>query len=422
MDARKGVLKGMDKQLKTWVEGAIAGNQKELEKLLQHFMKDILYFAMVRLSRQEAEDVAQEVALTIVKEIHKLRDPERFTHWLSVIVQNESINHLRRFHKTTTVDLDDVNADLLQTDSENVAHMEFLPDQYSENAELRAVLLEEINRLPGNQRVCLAYHYLYDFKRQDIAEITGLSPRQVSTGLNYGKKTLKARLEKRLHTNFVFSVVPAGVTPVLAQMFLADQAAAVPAAWSAQVVSASLQCLPPVPVSGFLKGTAAKIAAGVSAGAAAAGVIIGVALQAAPPPAPAAVPPPTPAPIAAQVQEPEAPPEEPQPTEKPILTLEDMIGAGAAARLEALVTGSVQRAQWEEFLNEIGAEAVETAADYDSSYTISILEKQEKRLFLAECRQLESDTVSAFYIFDSRNTELMKMTQVILTFDLEGSE
>ena len=55
----------MEEKQKQLVAGAIAGNKGDLEKLLNHYMKDIFYLAAFYSDRQEGEDIAQNVAIII---------------------------------------------------------------------------------------------------------------------------------------------------------------------------------------------------------------------------------------------------------------------------------------------------------------------------------------------------------------------
>lgn len=402
----------MDQQLKSLVEKAIAGDKEAFAKLLDHYMKDILYFATLRLHRQEAEDVAQEVAIVMFKQIHKLRDPERFVFWVSTIVHNVSINYMKKFYKTTTVDIDSFDDSLLSTDSLNAQDMEFLPDQYVEKAELRDIVMEEIHKLPENQRLCLTYYCLQELKRSEIAEITGLSPRQVSTGLNYGKKTLKLRLEERLGKNFTFSVAPVGTISVLAQIMRADQAMFISPELSAEVTKTCLSQINHIktPIK-KARLTSAKAVAGITTSAVAVTAVVIMALNSVRMEQPISVPPATTAMVATMV-------EASTTAEQPIRTLADMVGEDAADILESFVTGSVNEKDWQEFLKRIGAEENETAADTDCSYTIYSLEKQDKRLLLVEQKQLEGGGICVLYDFDEKANEPMKMAQFILQFDL----
>lgn len=402
----------MDQQLRLLVEEAIAGDKSAFAKLLEHYMKDILYFATMRLNPQEAEDVAQEVAIIMFNQIHKLRDPERFVYWVSTIVHNVSINYGKKLYRTRAVDIDACDDTVLSTDSLDVQDMEFLPDQYVEQAELRDIVIEEIHKLPENQRICLSYYCLQELKRSEIAEITGLSPRQVSTGLNYGKKTLKIRLEERLGKTFTFCMVPVSTIPVLAQIMQVDRDTVMSPERGAQIVRVCLAqiSLIKLPIQ-KIRLMGAKTIVGITGGAVAVTAVVVMTVNSVKIEMPTSLPPPVITEVATIA--------EPRPAEKPIKTVADMIGEDEANLLETFVAGAVSERDWKDLLKRIDAVEYETAADADYNYAIYHLERQDKRLLLASQKQLASGEIQVLYIFNEKIKEPIKMAQFILQFDLE---
>lgn len=408
----------MEQEMREVVEAAISGDKDAYAKLLDHYMKDILCFAGTCLSPQDAEDVAQEVALKIYKKIHQLRDPDRFMHWMSAIVHNVTVNYVKKTYKTKHVNLDACDQELLNKNWSEIAKVELMPEDYMEVLELRETISEEIDCLPTLQRTCLRYHFLYEFKRSEIAKATGLTARQVSTGLNYGKKTLKSRLEQRLGTQFTFSMIPVGVLPLLSQMLQAEQVVTVSSTWSAQVTSSCLKhighlqlLLPQRYLSKLKHLRHGKLVMGASTGAAVAVTAAAIAVS------PGII-----APEEAASTRAFAPvvttasTAAPIPQEQPIKTLADMIGKEEAEQLEGFLKGAVNESAWRDFLKRIDARRDESASELVYEYTIYILEKQDKRLQLAEQKPNEGGIMQVAYYFDQKDVEPIKLTQIILQF------
>ena len=187
----------MEPYIKSLITGAMNGRREDVEKLLENCMHDILRMSISHSNRQEAEDIAQEVAIIVFSKINTLSDPLCFWKWLSVVVRNTSITHMRKIYKTRerVTSLDDVKQDELI-----VKKIDLLPEKYVEEAELRSTIKEEINTLPKKQEICMSYYCIEEYKRADIAKKMGLTPRQVSSVLYLGKKKLKKR---QLHVHGV---------------------------------------------------------------------------------------------------------------------------------------------------------------------------------------------------------------------------
>jgi len=95
---------------------------------------------------------------------------------------------------------------------------EFLPDKYAEDTTLRSIVIQEIEELPKNQRLCIVYHYLYEMKGLEIAEVMELTPWQVSIGMDYARQALKKRLEERFGICLVYAVAPVSGLPALTRV------------------------------------------------------------------------------------------------------------------------------------------------------------------------------------------------------------
>jgi len=227
---------------KPLIQGAIGGSKEDFSKLLECCIKDIIYLATLHSNQQEAEDIGQEVAIILQRKIHTLSDPNRFSQWLSTVVRNASISYMRKGYKLkNNVELEEwMEQERGKVDKYSMEGMEFLPEKYVEDQELCSIVIEEIDKLPKTQKICLSYYYLQEFKRADIVEVTQFSPMKVSNALRDGKKKLRDALERRLGDTLVFSMIPVGTVPTLARVFQELQTAMVQPESCEQVLQASL--------------------------------------------------------------------------------------------------------------------------------------------------------------------------------------
>ena len=399
---------------KPLIEGAVAGNQDDFVKLLEWCMRDIIYFASLHVNRQDAEDVAQEVAIILQQKIHTLSKLDNFRQWLITIVRNTSVSYMRKHYKyQNNVEIEEFMEQEKYSDKFSAEGVEFLPEKYVEDMEFCAIVKEEIDKLPKNQQICLSYHYLQDFKRAEIASLTDLTPMQVSTALHYGSKTLKQKIEKRLRGALVFSVTPAGMIPALARVFEIRQAEVVPTQWCEQVLQTSLERLGTMSASG-MSGVTKLFVCVATCVAVTTGVLGTVALLRDDAPSPESVS----SSVIVNQEEPEDDPvyEEPTYEEWVIRTVADMIGETEANVLEGFVDHVDSQEAWHEFVERIDAKEYERANEYRETFVTYILEKQNKRLLLAK-HEAGDGGIEVMYLFEDREEPIATMAVILILFD-----
>ena len=425
METKKTKKRTMNRYPKALVEGAIAGNRDDFSKLLECCIKDIFYFATLHADRQDAEDIVQEVAILLQRKIHTLTDPDNFVRWLSVVVRNTSASYARKHHKFgDNVELEECMERTEYADLFTTERAEFLPERYVEDAELCEIVMDEIGQLPTRQQICLSYHYLHDFKRADIVAATDFNPAQVANALHKGRQTLKKRLEKRLGETLVFSYVPAGTLPAMARVFQMMQDAVVSKECIEQLYIVCMERLGMVEVMP-VKGTSnvLKYCVGAACTVVTVGVL-GVAFwYGNETPMPEEI---APSPIVSQeeqeegpfapdVEEEEEPEAEPLQEEREIRTVADMIGDTEAYVLEGFIDHVSNSEDWRIFIEGIGAEEYDRSTGYEYVYIMYILEKQNKRLLLAE-HDPGDGNIRVLYLFGDRDEPVEVMARIVLRF------
>ena len=149
--------------LKELVQKAAAGDKESFEKLYQATCRSVYFTCLgILKDEQEAQDITQDVYMTVFEQIGTLEDAGKFKAWLYRIAANKSIKHLRK--KQPILSGDEQLEDMETEENEN-----FLPEEYALNADKRKLVLE-ITR-----KVCTDVQYqtilLYYFNELSIAEI-----------------------------------------------------------------------------------------------------------------------------------------------------------------------------------------------------------------------------------------------------------
>jgi RNA polymerase sigma-70 factor (ECF subfamily) len=170
------------------VEACRRGDTQAFQELVERHKG--LVFALIARSvpdRNRAEDLAQDVFLRIYRGLPYFRGQSRLSTWIYRIVANVCSHEQTRRAAPASLD-DDRQKPVLP----GVADRQF------SDLELRERLEKAIARLPANQRLLVAAHYLDGVRYEDLAEALNLPIGTVKTHLYRAKQQLRRMLETDL--------------------------------------------------------------------------------------------------------------------------------------------------------------------------------------------------------------------------------
>lgn len=158
-----------------------------------------LAYAIVH-NEADARDVAQEVWMTVWKQLRTFRRDSRFTTWLHPIVTRKSLDLLRKrrrwFNRFLPFDTGDDNiVEVPEPATTDDAR------SINEGNETVARVRSAIASLPPKQRVVLALRELEGLSYEEIAAATGVPAGTVMSRLFHARKLLAAKLGKDVTTN-----------------------------------------------------------------------------------------------------------------------------------------------------------------------------------------------------------------------------
>jgi RNA polymerase sigma factor (sigma-70 family) len=134
----------------------------------------------------EAEEVAQDVFLTVHRKLASWREESQFSTWLYRIAWNRAVDHRRqaRFR-------------VVFTGERALAMLPAKSDPHAELAaeELRKELLKALESLPDLYRTLVHLHYWMGSSMTEIADLTGVPEGTVKSYLARARKLLKLELE-----------------------------------------------------------------------------------------------------------------------------------------------------------------------------------------------------------------------------------
>jgi RNA polymerase sigma-70 factor (ECF subfamily) len=172
----------------------------EVVRLYQHKVYNVVY-RMVG-NREEAEDVAQEVFVTVFKHIDTFRGDAKFSTWLYRIATNHTRNRLKylgRRARNSTSELDEAAERELQGAQPSAMSPQIAgPDAVLEGLQLERVVQEGIALLEPEHREVLVLRDVESLSYEEIASITGVAEGTVKSRLHRARLALKEHMAKHL--------------------------------------------------------------------------------------------------------------------------------------------------------------------------------------------------------------------------------
>jgi RNA polymerase sigma factor (sigma-70 family) len=88
--------------LERMLRAAVDGDSRAWDQLFDWFAKKLVSVARAhRLSREDADDIAQTTWLRLLEHARDIRDPERLAGWLTTVAERESLRVIRRCSRET---------------------------------------------------------------------------------------------------------------------------------------------------------------------------------------------------------------------------------------------------------------------------------------------------------------------------------
>jgi len=165
--------------------------------------RDRVYNITFRMlgNRAEAEDVAQEVFITVFKTIESFREESKFSTWLYRVAVNHSKNRIKYLSRRQDRNKDELDE---TTHSESSSGNGAIgtttpraPDRALEGAQMEKLLQDAINTLDPEQREVVILRDVEDLSIEEICEITGLADGTVKSRLHRARLVLRKKLQRQ---------------------------------------------------------------------------------------------------------------------------------------------------------------------------------------------------------------------------------
>lgn len=173
----------------------LRGEVSAFEELINRY-KNSVFAIIYRMTGQyqEAEDISQEVFITVYQKLYQFDSTKKFAPWIHRIAINTCISALRKKNKLALLTFDE--SFLSQHQSEEPYNYGN-PDIVLERSELRSEITAALNELPSNYRAVLVLRYQLDLNNQEIADTLGVNKENIEVKVHRARKALRKILIKK---------------------------------------------------------------------------------------------------------------------------------------------------------------------------------------------------------------------------------
>ena len=164
------------KDISLIVEQAKNGDSNAVAELFE-LTQEKAYYTALKITKhsEDAQDILQEAYVKAFTSLESLKDNSKFVSWFNCIVANKARNYIIKkkpdlFSQYNSDDSDLEFEDMLENKDES-----FIPHEITDNKETKRLIMECIERLPEDQKICIIMYYYDEMSVKDIASSLGIS-------------------------------------------------------------------------------------------------------------------------------------------------------------------------------------------------------------------------------------------------------
>ena len=162
--------------------------------------RDRVYNITYRMlgNRSEAEDVAQEVFITVFKTIDTFREESKFSTWLYRVTVNHCKNRIKYLARRHDRDRDELDETSTGANGAIGGPQPAAPDRALESSQMEQLIQEAIATLDEEQRIVVVLRDVEDLSIEEICKITELPDGTVKSRLHRARLVLRKKLQRHV--------------------------------------------------------------------------------------------------------------------------------------------------------------------------------------------------------------------------------
>ncbi len=175
-----------DGQWSDWMRAAQAGDDRAYETLLRALLPLLRGYVRRRVGdASAAEDLVQDVMLSIHRARHTYRPERAFGPWWRTVARNATIDYYRRRGRRVTRELPLDGIDIAADD-----------DGVDRDDSLSPALRAALDALPANQREAVEWIHVQGLSVAEAAGRAGVTPGALKVRAHRGYRALRKRLRE----------------------------------------------------------------------------------------------------------------------------------------------------------------------------------------------------------------------------------
>lgn len=173
------------------------GCEQSFAEIIARYETKVHNLAM-RLTRnpEDAEEVIQDVFITVYRKISSFEGKAKFSSWLYRITVNAAFMKLRKKKQEKAISLDDVMSSIENQPITQPNAFGARADSLAIDNEVRTALEGAIGKLPEDYRAVFVLRDVDGLSNKEVSDILGLSIPAVKSRLHRSRIMLRKRLRK----------------------------------------------------------------------------------------------------------------------------------------------------------------------------------------------------------------------------------
>ncbi len=152
------------------------GDRSAFDRLYRMYAPLVHGILLARVPRDDVDDLVQDVFLSVIQNLHSLRDDLAFGGWLATLARNRAVDFYRQTRRTEEIPPD-------------------IPAASTTEARVAAKqILAVVRSLPDTYRETLVLRLVEGMTGPEIAAYTGMTHASVRVNLHRGMHLLRERL------------------------------------------------------------------------------------------------------------------------------------------------------------------------------------------------------------------------------------
>ena len=171
------------------IQSILDGNIDSFNILVNKYEVIVLRFIYNMIKDKEAaEDITQEVFITIYNKLYLYDKNHKFLNWLLQISKNKCIDYIRKYKRVYESNIEDIP---------NVTSKEMSPEQAAEFNETKQNIEIYLNSLCEMDREILIIRYLQNITFNDLADILEITESNVKRRYYKSRQNFKIFISEK---------------------------------------------------------------------------------------------------------------------------------------------------------------------------------------------------------------------------------